>query len=212
MAQVAAQHTSPIAHVLSAQRSVETIRMPCRLDVGCSRSFSQHLLNRIPGNQVDQEEDNRDHQPDHRQHVQNAMEDVAHQSWFLLLGFPSNTLGFPPAGNSPLDQTFPPAGDQSPACCMAVGICSFSIFTLATRWSSICTTVNRRPSNSTASPVRGIFCMRARTKPATVSNPPLRGSLMSNSVSRSRRLVEPSSTRTAASTRAGPTARLSNSS
>src|SRR5438105_12616432 len=59
--------------------------MPRRLDIGARRALAKHLLDWIAGNQVDQQEDNRDHQPQHGHCVQEPVKDVAqHQSPVLL--------------------------------------------------------------------------------------------------------------------------------
>ncbi len=42
------------------------------LHVGYRSAFSQHLQNGVAGHEVDQKENERDHQPDHWQGVQDA--------------------------------------------------------------------------------------------------------------------------------------------
>ena len=46
-------------------------------NVGRRRAFTQHLLDGIAGDEMDQQEDDRHHQPDYRQHVQQAGGEVA---------------------------------------------------------------------------------------------------------------------------------------
>ena len=43
-------------------------------DVGGRRAFAEHLLDRISGNEMDQQEDERHDQPDDRQGVEDALE------------------------------------------------------------------------------------------------------------------------------------------
>jgi len=44
-------------------------------DVGGRRAVAEHLLNRVPGNQVDQEEDQAHHQPDNWEGIEDALEE-----------------------------------------------------------------------------------------------------------------------------------------
>ena len=48
-----------------------------------ARAFAQHLLDRIAGDQMDQQKDDGNHQPDHRQHVEQAGVRVAQHQWPL---------------------------------------------------------------------------------------------------------------------------------
>lgn len=43
-------------------------------NVGGRGAFAEHLLDRISGDKVNEEEDEADHQPDHRQGVEDALE------------------------------------------------------------------------------------------------------------------------------------------
>ena len=47
------------------------------LHISYRSAFSQHLKNRVAGHQVNQEKDERDYQPDHRQRVQHAEREVS---------------------------------------------------------------------------------------------------------------------------------------
>jgi len=62
----------PVIHVLFAQRSIESVSMAGRVDVGRWSAFPEHGLNGIAGNQMDQEEDARHDQPDDRERVEQA--------------------------------------------------------------------------------------------------------------------------------------------
>ena len=74
---VAVQQAAPVVHVLRAQRDIQPVSMACGGDVGCGRALAQHLLDGIAGHDVNQQEDHRNHQPDDRQHVQQAAEEIA---------------------------------------------------------------------------------------------------------------------------------------
>ena len=54
-AEIAVQHPTPIVQVLQTQRRVQTILVTQRGKVGSGRPFSQHLLHRIAGHQVDEQ-------------------------------------------------------------------------------------------------------------------------------------------------------------
>jgi hypothetical protein len=44
-------------------------------DVGGRRTLAQHLLNGVSGNEMNQEEDERNHQPNYRQGIEDALEE-----------------------------------------------------------------------------------------------------------------------------------------
>lgn len=67
----------PVVEVLSRERNIETVSVPSRLDIGSGSAFPEHLLDGIAGNQMDQHEHERDHKPDDRQGVENAIEQIA---------------------------------------------------------------------------------------------------------------------------------------
>ncbi len=69
-AEIAVQHAFPVVEVLLAQRDIEAVGVARGLDVGGGSAFAEHLQDRIAGDEVDQKEDQRDHQPDYRQRVQ----------------------------------------------------------------------------------------------------------------------------------------------
>ena len=66
----------PVANVLLAQRRVQTECVAGGGDVGGGRAFPEHLLDGISGDQVNQKEDEADHQPDHWEGVENALEEA----------------------------------------------------------------------------------------------------------------------------------------
>jgi len=76
---------------LPAQWKIETVGMSGSLYVRYRRSFAQHLQDRVAGDEMDQEEYQRDDQPDYRQHVENAKGEVAEHS--LVVDFSSLALG-----------------------------------------------------------------------------------------------------------------------
>jgi hypothetical protein len=61
--------------VLLAQRCVEAVSMARSGDVGRRRTFPEHLLDGISGDEVDEQEDEAHDQPDDRQGVGDALED-----------------------------------------------------------------------------------------------------------------------------------------
>lgn len=46
-------------------------------EVGACDALAQHLLNGVARDEVDQEKDDRDHQPDDREGVENTLKEVA---------------------------------------------------------------------------------------------------------------------------------------
>ena len=71
-AHVAVQQAAPVVHVLRAERNIESVGVASGGDVGGRSAFAQHLLDGIAGNEVNQQEDHRHHQPDDWQHVEQA--------------------------------------------------------------------------------------------------------------------------------------------
>src|SRR5437870_3041064 len=53
--------------------------MPCCFDVGGWRALSQHLLDRISGDEVNEQENQRHNQPNDRDGVQQALGEIAKQ-------------------------------------------------------------------------------------------------------------------------------------
>src|ERR1700722_8876198 len=70
--QIAAQNAFPIVQILPAERKVEPVGVTGGLYVGYRSAFSKHLQDGIAGDQVDQQEHQRDDQPDDRQCVENT--------------------------------------------------------------------------------------------------------------------------------------------
>src|SRR5205823_5527986 len=66
-----------IVQILFAQGRVESISMTSCLNVRGRGAFSEHLLNGIAGDKMDKHENQRDHEPDHRQRIQQAQGKVA---------------------------------------------------------------------------------------------------------------------------------------
>ena len=71
-AKVSAQNAFPVIHILLGQRDIESIGVAGGLHVGTGCAFSQHLLDGIAGNKMDQQENNGNHQPDYGDHVKQA--------------------------------------------------------------------------------------------------------------------------------------------
>ena len=71
------EHASPVIQVLLAERDIEAVGVARGLNVSGGRAFAQHLLNGIAGDEVDQQEDGGDDEPDDRQGVEDAGDDVA---------------------------------------------------------------------------------------------------------------------------------------
>jgi len=76
-AEVSAQHAFPVVHILLWERDVESIGVPGGLHVGAGCAFSQHLLDGIAGNKMDQQKNHRHDEPDDGNHVKQAGCDVA---------------------------------------------------------------------------------------------------------------------------------------
>lgn len=68
------QDALPVTEILLPQRCVQPIKMTCSGDIGRRRAFTQHLLNGIPGNEVNQKEHQRNNQPDNWKRVEGALE------------------------------------------------------------------------------------------------------------------------------------------
>ncbi len=77
LAKVSVEHAAPVIQILLAERDIESIGVARRLNVSGGRAFAEHLLNGIAGNEVDQQKDGGHDQPDDRQGVEDAGEDVA---------------------------------------------------------------------------------------------------------------------------------------
>jgi hypothetical protein len=73
--EIAVENALPVAEVLLAERGVESIGMARGGDVCGWSAFSEHLLDGISGDEVDEEKDKADHQPDHGQGVEDALEE-----------------------------------------------------------------------------------------------------------------------------------------
>ena len=76
-AQISVENALPVMEVLLSQRLIESVGVACGLDVGRRGAFSEHLQNGIAGNEMNQQKDQRDHEPDDWQRVQHAKRDVA---------------------------------------------------------------------------------------------------------------------------------------
>src|SRR5205823_5527987 len=71
-AEISAENAFPVIQILFAQGRVESISMTSCLNVRGRGAFSEHLLNGIAGDKMDKHENQRDHEPDHRQRIQQA--------------------------------------------------------------------------------------------------------------------------------------------
>jgi hypothetical protein len=60
----------PIIHILFTQRSIESVSVTSRLDVGRWSTFAEHGLDGISGDEVYQKKNTRHHQPDDREGVE----------------------------------------------------------------------------------------------------------------------------------------------
>jgi len=67
--EVSVKDALPIIEVLLAEREIEPVSMARSLEIGDGETFTEHLLNWVSGDEVDQEEDERDDEPDHWQGV-----------------------------------------------------------------------------------------------------------------------------------------------
>ena len=63
----------PVIHVLLREREIESIGMTGGLNVsGCS-AFAKHLLDGIARHEVNEQKDNRNHQPEDREGVEQTI-------------------------------------------------------------------------------------------------------------------------------------------
>src|SRR5580700_9803910 len=69
------QDAFPVAHVLRAQRGVESIEMARFCDLDGRRAFAEDLRDGVSGNEMNEQEDGGDDQPDHGQGVEDALEE-----------------------------------------------------------------------------------------------------------------------------------------
>ena len=77
-AQVAVQNAGPVVDVLRAQRQIESVLMAQRGQVRGRGAVAQHLQDGIAGDEMNEQEDQRDHQPDNRDGEHEAGEDRLH--------------------------------------------------------------------------------------------------------------------------------------
>ena len=71
------QHSLPVVDILLAQRHVEAVGVASRLNISRGRAFAEHLNDGIAGHRVDEQEDDGDDEPDHRQRVQHPESEMA---------------------------------------------------------------------------------------------------------------------------------------
>ena len=64
------QDAGPVADVLRMQRQVEADLVAKRADVGGGGAFAEHHLDGIAGDKMDEQKDQRHHQPDNRKSEQ----------------------------------------------------------------------------------------------------------------------------------------------
>ena len=71
-AKVSVQNAFPVIHILLRQRDIESIGVAGGLHVGAGCAFTQHLLDGIAGNEMDQQKNDGHNQPDDGNHVKQA--------------------------------------------------------------------------------------------------------------------------------------------
>ncbi len=77
-AQVAVEDAGPIVDVLGPEGLVEAVLVAQGGDVGGGGAFAEHLQDRVAGNEVDEEENQGNHDPDHGEGEEQAGEDLLH--------------------------------------------------------------------------------------------------------------------------------------
>ena len=77
-AQVAVQDAVPVVEVLRPERQVEAVLVAQGADVGWRCALAEHLQNGVAGNQVNEQKDQRNHQPDDGKGEREAGEDLLH--------------------------------------------------------------------------------------------------------------------------------------
>ncbi len=71
-AEIAVQNAFPVIHILLRQRQIKAISVAGRLHVSAGGVFTQHLLDGIARDQMDQQKNDGDNQPDDRDHIEQA--------------------------------------------------------------------------------------------------------------------------------------------
>jgi hypothetical protein len=69
---IAVHHAFPVVQVLLPEGNVEAVGMTCGSNVSDRSAFTQHLQDRIARHKMDQQEDDRDHQPEDWQCVKQS--------------------------------------------------------------------------------------------------------------------------------------------
>jgi hypothetical protein len=64
LAKVGVEDAAPVFQVLRVEREIEAVGVTEGGDVGRGGSLAEHLDDGVAGNQVDEEEDDRDHNPE----------------------------------------------------------------------------------------------------------------------------------------------------
>ncbi len=72
LAEIAMNDAPKVVTILRCEGLVETVGVPEGGDVGGGRTLAEHLHDRIAGDQMNQQEDDRDHQPKDRQRDRDA--------------------------------------------------------------------------------------------------------------------------------------------
>ncbi len=78
VAQIAVQDAVPVVDVLRVEGQIEANIVTLGGYIGRGRALAQHHLNRVAGDQVDEQKDERDHQPDDRNGEHEAGEGLLH--------------------------------------------------------------------------------------------------------------------------------------
>jgi len=82
------EDSPPVVEVLLAEWDVEAVGVAGGLEVSSCGAFSEHLLDRVAGDEVNEQKDSRDDQPNDRERVEDALEESSQ-----LSGLRSQVLG-----------------------------------------------------------------------------------------------------------------------
>ena len=74
----------PVVQILRAKGLIEAVLVPKRVQVGGQSAFAEHLLNRIAGNDVDQQKNQRNDQPDHGKREKQTRKEQPHCRSFTI--------------------------------------------------------------------------------------------------------------------------------
>lgn len=76
--QIAVEDVAPVVEILGVEREIEAELVAHGREVAGGCSFAEHLLDGVAGDEMDEQEDERDDDPDYGEGEQDAGEDGLH--------------------------------------------------------------------------------------------------------------------------------------